>query len=68
VPPDTFPVIVASLSHTGLTRQNQDGRGWSRVIIEKPFGRDLKSAQELNRSILEHLAEHQIYRIDHYLG
>jgi len=68
VPPDTFPVIVASLSHTGLTRQNQDGRGWSRVIIEKPFGRDLKSAQELNRAILEHLAEHQIYRIDHYLG
>ncbi|CAG9463807.1 unnamed protein product [Pedinophyceae sp. YPF-701] len=42
--------------------------GWTRVIVEKPFGRDLKSAQELNRGMKEHLDEEQIYRIDHYLG
>src|SRR5207247_803908 len=41
---------------------------WRRLIIEKPFGTDLSSAQELNRKLLEALHEHQIYRIDHYLG
>ena len=41
---------------------------WTRVVVEKPFGRDLQSAQELNRILLAHLDESQIYRIDHYLG
>ncbi len=41
---------------------------WTRIVIEKPFGRDLESAQALNRALLDHLAEPQIYRIDHYLG
>ncbi len=68
VPPDAFLPIIAALSQQGMVHQNSDGHGWSRVIIEKPFGRDLASAQALNRSILSHLTEDQIYRIDHYLG
>ena len=43
-------------------------KGWKRIIVEKPFGRDLPSAIELNREMLAHWAESQIYRIDHYLG
>jgi glucose-6-phosphate 1-dehydrogenase len=46
----------------------QDGRGWKRIIVEKPFGTDLESALALNASILEHWSEDQIYRVDHYLG
>src|SRR5262249_38061891 len=41
---------------------------WRRLIIEKPFGRDLASARELNRTVREYFAESQVYRIDHYLG
>src|SRR5262249_3290939 len=44
------------------------GDGWRRIIVEKPFGTDLKSAEELNREILSYWREDQIYRIDHYLG
>jgi len=65
-PPDLFGPIVARLGQAGLTRE--DPGGWRRVIIEKPFGTDLKSAQALNREILSVLDENQIYRIDHYLG
>jgi glucose-6-phosphate 1-dehydrogenase len=53
------------LAQYGLTREEGN---WRRVIIEKPFGHDLASAQELNRSLTSALQEHQIYRIDHYLG
>jgi glucose-6-phosphate 1-dehydrogenase len=66
VPPDFFDDIVGGLGRAELTRE-QDGR-WRRVIIEKPFGRDLASAQQLNRQIATVFDERQIYRIDHYLG
>ncbi len=46
----------------------RDGQGWRRVVVEKPFGRDLESARTLNESLHEHLEERQIYRMDHYLG
>ena len=46
----------------------QDGPGWKRIIVEKPFGTDLKSALELNKAILSHWDESQIFRVDHYLG
>ena len=65
-PPQAFATIPRRLGDVGLL-QEQDGR-WRRVIIEKPFGTDLPSAQELNRSLLAVLSESQIYRIDHYLG
>ncbi len=61
IPPSLFGPVVQALRHTGCTR---DGR----LVIEKPFGRDLSSAQELNRTLLDVFPEHSIYRIDHYLG
>jgi glucose-6-phosphate 1-dehydrogenase len=65
-PPQAFAKIVHRLGAAGLLRESE-GR-WRRVIVEKPFGTDLQSAHELNRELLCDLTEHQIYRIDHYLG
>ena len=65
-PPNFFAEIVERLGQAGLTRED-DGR-WRRVVVEKPFGRDLDSAVELNERIRGVLREKQIYRIDHYLG
>ncbi len=65
-PPQVFATIVRRIGEAGLAGE-ADGH-WRRVIIEKPFGTDLRSAQELNRKILAVLTESQIYRIDHYLG
>jgi glucose-6-phosphate 1-dehydrogenase len=64
-PPDAYPVIVAQLGAAGLNRSED---GWTRIIIEKPFGRDLQSGVDLNRQVHEVFAEEQVYRIDHYLG
>jgi glucose-6-phosphate 1-dehydrogenase len=65
-PPQVFATIVQRLGEAGLVREAEGH--WRRVIIEKPFGTDLASAQALNRNILGVLTERQIYRIDHYLG
>ena len=65
VRPSDFATVVDQLAAAGLT---QEGKYWRRVVIEKPFGTDLPSAQELQKSITKHLKESQIYRIDHYLG
>jgi glucose-6-phosphate 1-dehydrogenase len=65
-PPNFFSDIVHHLGEAGMTNEAQ-GR-FRRVIIEKPFGHDLESAEALNREIREVLKERQIYRIDHYLG
>jgi glucose-6-phosphate 1-dehydrogenase len=65
VRPVDFAQVVDQLAAEGLT--NED-KYWRRVVIEKPFGTDLPSAQELQKSISKHLKESQIYRIDHYLG
>jgi glucose-6-phosphate 1-dehydrogenase len=66
--PDLFPVVVSTLGAAGLLNAWDADEGFRRVVIEKPFGRDLHSAQTLNRDLLETLREEQIYRIDHYLG
>jgi glucose-6-phosphate 1-dehydrogenase len=66
VQPDYFATIARRLSEAGLLVE-ENGR-WRRVIIEKPFGHDLASARELNTKLTSVLQEHQIYRIDHYLG
>jgi glucose-6-phosphate 1-dehydrogenase len=70
VPPSIFPTIVRSLSSSGLAPRMPDAavRPWNRIVIEKPFGRDLESARSLNRLVLDLFAECQLYRIDHYLG
>ena len=65
--PSAFPQIVAQVGRCGLDHERHDG-GWRRVIIEKPFGRDLDSAKKLNREVLRVFRETQVYRIDHYLG
>jgi glucose-6-phosphate 1-dehydrogenase len=65
VRPTDFAPVVESLANVGLT---QEDKFWRRVVIEKPFGTDLPSAKALQASITKHLKEHQIYRIDHYLG
>jgi glucose-6-phosphate 1-dehydrogenase len=65
-PPVFFAEIPTRLAEAGLTREK--GGRWRRVIVEKPFGRDLASARKLNRDLLANLEEDQIYRIDHYLG
>ena len=65
-PPSFFGVIATELGKAGLAEESGDQ--WRRIIIEKPFGRDLESARELNRTLHQSFAEHQIYRIDHYLG
>jgi glucose-6-phosphate 1-dehydrogenase len=64
-PPSLAPTIVAELGATGLAKQE---KGWSRIVVEKPFGRDLASARALNECIAAVFEEHQVYRIDHYLG
>ncbi|EPP35311.1 glucose-6-phosphate dehydrogenase [Chlamydia ibidis] len=68
-PPDYFPEIIQNLNRYGLFYHNQgEGRPWSRVIIEKPFGVDLQTAKNLQKYIDDNLDEESVYRIDHYLG
>jgi glucose-6-phosphate 1-dehydrogenase len=64
-PPNAFPSISRELGRTGMLKENGS---WRRLVIEKPFGTDLASAKALNSELLKLVDEHQIYRIDHYLG
>ncbi|GIG26162.1 glucose-6-phosphate dehydrogenase [Cellulomonas denverensis] len=66
VPPSAFPVVCKQLARSGLS-QSAEG-AWRRVVIEKPFGHDLKSAQELNDVVSEVFHPDDVFRIDHYLG
>src|SRR5688572_4034688 len=66
IPPELFANVAKKIVKNGLGRE-ENGH-WRRFIFEKPFGRDLPSAQKLNRDLLAILKERQIYRIDHYLG
>jgi glucose-6-phosphate 1-dehydrogenase len=70
VPPSVFEPIVRHLSSSGLVPRHDDpaGRPWARVVVEKPFGHSLETACALNALVLSLFAEHQVYRIDHYLG
>lgn len=64
LPPRVFPLAIAGLGKAGLSKS----AGWTRLVIEKPFGRDLQSAEALNKVVHENFEENQVYRIDHYLG
>ncbi len=64
LPPRVFPGTIRGLGEAGMNHS----AGWTRLVVEKPFGRDLTSAQELNRVIHAYFDESQVYRIDHYLG
>ena len=69
VPPFLYGTIVKNLCSTGLSRPGEpDSKHQARLVVEKPFGRDLQSAAELNKTIAGCFDESQIYRIDHYLG
>lgn len=63
--PEHFESITRNMKQVGLAAS---GKGWSRVVFEKPFGRDLATAKKLNQCIAEVFREEQVYRIDHYLG
>ncbi len=67
-PPDVFADIVTVLGQTDHVANPEDDDRWTRIIIEKPFGRDLDTARALNKKILATFDESQVYRIDHYLG
>ena len=66
-PPDMYETIINNIALNQL-HVPADKRSWRRIIIEKPFGTDLESAQRLNQKVLEVFSEDQVYRIDHYLG
>ena len=67
-PPSVFAPIIRNLGTSGLAARHLGHAHHSKVIIEKPFGKDLTSARELNAAIRAVFEEHQVYRIDHYLG
>ena len=64
-PPDSYPVIIQNIGSSGL---NHEPGGWTRIVVEKPYGRDLESAKSLESEIRKVFDESQVYRIDHYLG
>ena len=66
VPPKAFPIVARQLAESGLSHSKEGA--WRRVIIEKPFGRDLASARELDRVVSEVFEPDSVFRIDHYLG
>ncbi|MGJ3507268.1 glucose-6-phosphate dehydrogenase [Enemella sp. A6] len=66
IPPGSFETVVNQLARHGMAEA--DGPGWNRVVIEKPFGHDLQSAQELNAVVSQVFPPQAVFRIDHYLG
>ncbi len=64
-PPTLYPLVIEQLGKAGL---NHSDDGWTRIIVEKPFGHDLESAHHLNQQLHAVFDERQVYRIDHYLG
>ncbi|MFO7461858.1 MAG: hypothetical protein R6X07_14675, partial [Desulfatiglandales bacterium] len=65
IPPTLYETTARMIGKAGLSAEKD---GWSRIVVEKPFGRDLKTAIVLDRVLGEHFQEHQIFRIDHYLA
>jgi glucose-6-phosphate 1-dehydrogenase len=68
--PSQFGLVADQLHRAGLlhAESGQDGAGWQRIVVEKPFGHDLESARQLNRELTRFASEQQVFRIDHYLG
>jgi glucose-6-phosphate 1-dehydrogenase len=66
-PPEVYEHVIEQLGRAGLAK-SKNGEAWTRIIIEKPFGRDGASARDLNAKVLRVFEEQQVYRIDHYLG
>jgi len=66
ISPSQFGEVVEQIHRAGLL--NKEGAAWQRIVVEKPFGHDLASAQALNRELTRYTHEQQVFRIDHYLG
>ncbi|MDD5110362.1 MAG: glucose-6-phosphate dehydrogenase [Patescibacteria group bacterium] len=68
VPPTFYKTVLTNLAESGLTKPCSPEEGWTRVMVEKPFGNDLNTAQELDKLLGKLFKEEQVYRLDHYLG
>jgi len=68
LPPALYHSAAEMIGRAGLSAKMGHHNGWSRIVVEKPFGTDLQTAQELDRRLHEHFNENQIFRIDHYLA
>ncbi|KPK20424.1 MAG: glucose-6-phosphate dehydrogenase, partial [Nitrospira bacterium SG8_3] len=68
LPPSLYGTVAQMIGEAGLSIEKENGNGWSRIVVEKPFGRDLETAVELDKALRRHFQEHQIFRIDHYLA
>jgi len=68
VPPSLYETIVTNLAHSGLTVPCDDRTGWTRILVEKPFGHDLETARSLDKLLAKLFQEKQIFRMDHYLA
>ncbi len=68
LPPSVYQSAAHMIGQVGLADEKQNGNGWSRIVVEKPFGTDLKTAEDLDQSLSRDFREHQIFRIDHYLA
>jgi glucose-6-phosphate 1-dehydrogenase len=67
IPPAAFPTVLQQMERTGMADNDRAG-GWRRVVVEKPFGHDLPSSQELNKLVDNVFTPKDVFRIDHYLG
>lgn len=68
LPPSVYKPAARMIGRVGLAAENKNGNGWSRIVVEKPFGTDLKTAEDLDESLNRDFKEHQIFRIDHFLA
>ncbi len=68
IPPGIYPLVASHLGGAGLAKEGKKGQAWARIVVEKPFGRDLESALSLNKVMHKSFKEPQIFRIDHYLA
>ena len=68
LPPSVYKSAAHMIGQVSLADEHQNGNGWSRIVVEKPFGTDLKTAVDLDQSLSRDFGEHQIFRIDHYLA
>ena len=68
LPPSVYKSAAHLIGQVGLADEHQNGNGWSRIVVEKPFGTNLKTAVDLDQNLSRDFAEHQIFRIDHYLA
>ena len=68
LPPTLYPVVAEMIGKVGLATEFANDHGWSRIVVEKPFGRDINTAVALDLTLREHFHEKQIFRIDHYLA